>query len=112
MANSAINLSYSGNGPTDSGQVIADQTSGSRSRTLVASGSSTTDNSSATIQVNYIDGTKTLTFTPSAVLVTLKSANVAAQAFKVDAVDNAKFNLVGAGNWAAGTLSIAVQIVP
>lgn len=114
MANSAINLAYSGNGPTASGQVLAaTANSGASASNLDASGTSTTDNTAATIAVNYIDGTATLPFVPSAVLVSMTGAtgSVVPQAFKADTITNTGFVVTGAANWPAGTAKFAVRIV-
>jgi hypothetical protein len=114
MANSAINLSYSGNGPTGSGQVFAASSdSGAGAQAIDAFGTSTTDNSAATIAVNFIDGTKTLSFTPSAILASIYGAtgSVVPQAFKVDTIANTGFVVTGAANWPAGTVKLAFRII-
>ena len=70
MANAA-NVAWIGNGPTESGQILSDRVgAGDASRILrglatVATG----DAATATVTINFIDGTKTLSFTPSAVNV-------------------------------------------
>jgi hypothetical protein len=113
MANSAIALSYSGQGFANSGEVLASQVSGDASRAIDAFGTSTTDNSAATITVNYIDGTKALSFTPSAVQASISAAtgSVVPQAFKVDSISTTGFVVTGAANWPAGTVKFAFRIV-
>ena len=69
MAIAAANVSYSGNGPTASGQILADRAdAGNFARTLVGSITWTGDGSTLTAVGNYIDGTNTLGFQPSAIL--------------------------------------------
>lgn len=112
MANPAINLSYSGQGPTGSGQVMASSVeSGAGAQAIDAFGSSVTDNTGATITVNYIDGTKTLSFTPSAVLASLSGDSANIQAFKVDSISNTGFVITGAATWTAGTVKFAFRLI-
>ena len=56
------NLSYIGAGPTAGGQIIADQTSGSKAKTLYAYGTIINDTtaSGTTAAVGYIDGVQSL----------------------------------------------------
>lgn len=59
----AINLSYIGQGPKSSGQLIADQTSGPKAKTLYAFGVATNGNTTTAANsapVNFIDGVQTL----------------------------------------------------
>ena len=60
--NVSHNLSYIGLGPTAAGQVIADQTSGSKAKTLYAYGTIINDTtaSGTTCPIGYIDGVQTL----------------------------------------------------
>lgn len=115
MANTAIALTYAGaNQVTGSGQIFAESTgSGSAAQDLEATGTSTTDNSGATITVNYIDGTKTLAFTPSGVLASISHAtgSVVPQAFKVDSITNTGFVVTGAANWPAGTVQFTFRLI-
>ena len=68
MAAPVINLSYVGNGPTATGQVISDGTPGPKSKTLYAYGnlvvSSGTWCTTTSYTVNFIDGSSTLTKIP------------------------------------------------
>lgn len=64
MANPVINLSYIGLGPTGSGQSIADQTSGPKSKMLFGYGTLTVSSgtfcTTTVAAVNWIDGTASL----------------------------------------------------
>lgn len=55
--------------PTKSGQVVASSVGGARARELVCTFTITLDGAATTGAVNYIDGTETLGFTPSAILI-------------------------------------------
>lgn len=59
-ASAAVNLSYLGNGPSGGGQIIADQTSGPKAKTLYAVGTLLSGNDATTAAVNFIDGTQSL----------------------------------------------------
>jgi len=79
LAQAVVNLSYIGNGPSGSGQVIADQTSGPKSKTLYAYGtlvaSSGTFVTETAAAVNFIDGTSTLASKPAFVNVFLAGSS-------------------------------------
>jgi len=72
VAAPSLNLSYIGNGPTASGQIISDGTPGVRSKTLyaygVAANGNTTTGANAA-PVGFIDGTSTLPKVPTSVQV-------------------------------------------
>ena len=70
MANSA-NVAWQGNGPTETGQIVAQSgLAGAAAQSLFGLATVTTgDAATATVTINFIDGTKTLPFTPSAVKV-------------------------------------------
>ena len=70
MANSA-NVVWQGNGPTETGQIVAQAAlAGAAAQTLFGLATvATGDAATATCTVNFIDGTKTLPFTPSAVKI-------------------------------------------
>ena len=59
-ASAAINLSYVGQGPSGGGQIIADQTSGPKSKSLYAYGQLVSGSDATTATVNFIDGTQSL----------------------------------------------------
>lgn len=62
------NADYIGDGPTKSSQVLAANLSGDVARTLYGTAEVTGDGAATTFNVNFIDGTETLPFTPSAVI--------------------------------------------
>ena len=70
MANAA-SVVWQGSVPAETGQIIVQSgLGGDASRTLFGLATVTTgDNSTATVTINFIDGTKTLPFTPSSVWV-------------------------------------------
>lgn len=114
MANSA-NMVYSGTGPVDSGQVLVQSVlAGDESRALDGSASFTGDNATATLTLNWIDGTKTLPFVPSAVLVTRSGGNVANIATVIQGVTgitNTGCTVTFSGNVPATVYSLAVRII-
>jgi hypothetical protein len=70
MAIADVNVTYSGQGPTDSGQVFSDAASGGLgAQAIEFSGTATLDGAATTFNINWIDGTKTLSFTPSGVIL-------------------------------------------
>lgn len=69
MSIAAVNAGYRTGGPTASGQILADNSASSSEVALVFTASVTLDGSTTTFNLNFIDGTQTLSFTPSAVLV-------------------------------------------
>ena len=95
MAITAGNAVYSGQGPTKTGQILASQLSGDESRMLVGTATITGDTSLTAFDVNFIDGTQVLPFTPSAVLCT-RTGGAADNSVKVSAVEtitNTKFTV-------------------
>lgn len=68
MANTVPNAVYSGTGPTQTGQILAMNLSDPAARSLVGTATTTGDSSSTVVTVNYIDGSKTIGFTPSSIL--------------------------------------------
>lgn len=59
MANSTVNLTYVGQGPTVNGQNLASQTSGPLAKRLLAYGQTTLDGANSTVPVNWVDGSVT-----------------------------------------------------
>ena len=115
MAISAVNLSYTGNGPTASGQVIASTETGGLAQDFEGFGTATLDGSATSFTVNFIDGTATLSFTPSAVLVSVCGGTQPAAAVVsaiADAITTTGFTcrLSGAGT-NTNTLKIAVRVI-
>lgn len=65
MAITAGTANFLGNGPTESGQILAQSFSSDEARILRGTCTVTGDGSSSAFDCNYIDGTKTLSFTPA-----------------------------------------------
>jgi hypothetical protein len=81
-------LSYSGNGPTAAGQVLADRASaGNSAQTLFGSVTFTLDGAATTSVINYIDGVAALGFKPSAIIFA-KNGGSESTAAVVKIVDN------------------------
>ena len=68
MPITAGNAAYSGAGPAKSGQIVSQTLGGDANRALYGSATVTGDGASSVFNVNFIDGTETLPFTPSAVI--------------------------------------------
>ena len=112
MANSA-NLTYSGQGYTAGGQVIADGVGpGPGTSNIDAVANFTGDAATATVAVGYIDGVQTLPFTPSAILVQRSGGAGGAITIQgVTGITNAGFTVTAAANFAAATYGLAVRII-
>lgn len=116
MAIPAVNLSYSGNGPTASGQILgASQTGGPQAQDIEGFGTATLDGAATSFTVNYVDGVATLPFTPSAVLVSVCGGSQPAAAVVsaiADAITNTGFTarISGAGT-NTNTLKLAVRVL-
>lgn len=67
MAIAAVNAAYKTQGPTASGQILAGSGLSEAEVALVYTATVTLDGSSTQFTLNFIDGTKTLSFVPSAV---------------------------------------------
>jgi hypothetical protein len=84
----AGNASYSGTGPAKTGQILAQSgLSGDATRLLFGTATVTGDGASSTFDVNFIDGTEVLPFTPSAVICT-RTGGAATNTISVLAVES------------------------
>ena len=112
MANVA-NLSYSGQGYTAGGQVIADGVGpGPGTSNIDAVANFTGDAATATVVVSYIDGVQTIPFVPSAILVQRSGGAAAATTIQgVTAITNTGFTVTAAANFPAATIGLAVRII-
>lgn len=117
MAISAVNVTYSGQGPSATGQVFADGIQpGNASSNICFSGTATLDGAATTFAANFIDGTQTLSFTPTAVVISRsgKSTDTAAVSTTVQpsALTNVGFTVtISAAGSNGQLLSFAGQIV-
>src|SRR5271166_3405532 len=59
-ASAQVNLSYIGNGPTGSGQIISDATPGVKSKTLYGYGTLVSGSDATTAPVGFVDGVASL----------------------------------------------------
>jgi hypothetical protein len=95
MSITAGNASYAGTGPTQTGQILAQNLSSPAARMLVGTATVTGDAASSTFDVNFIDGTKDIGFTPS-VIVCQRSGGAATSTIAVVSavpVDGTKFTV-------------------
>jgi len=111
MAISAQNVTYQGNGPTASSQILAANLSAPSDQNLVGSATFTLDGSATSATLNFIDGTAALPFTPTAVLCNVTGGNQGATAF-VSAIADAPANGVSTTVRfsAAGTNAKTLQV--
>lgn len=90
MSTSAVNATYSGYGPSASGQVIAHATgAGPSAQDFTGFATITGDGSTTAAVVNYIDGTQQLGFNPSGIVASIDGGNDTAGAELVKCVDDA-----------------------
>jgi len=69
MAITAVNAGWNTGGPTASGQILASNAASDTEVALVFTATATLDGSTTTFNLNFIDGTATLNFTPKGVLL-------------------------------------------
>jgi len=108
MAITAVNASYLTQGPAVSGQILANNAKSATETALVYTALVTLDGASTTFTLNFIDGTQTLSFTPSAVTASIvggTATNVPAIATTTPTNTGVTVNLSAAGT-ASTTLLI------
>lgn len=106
---------YTGTGPTQTGQIIAHTSGGpTEARTLRGTATVTGDGASATFTVNFIDGTKTLGFTPSLILCNRIGGAATSTISVVSAVpvDGATFTVNTSANVNAATFIVGFMAIP
>jgi len=112
MAITAQNGTYLTQGPTASGQVLAGNELTALENAIIGTATFTLDGTLTSATLNFIDGTKTLSFTPTAIEAQtiggtqLAAAPVAVQGTAV--TDNTKGTIYFSG---AGTASNTVKIL-
>lgn len=116
MAIPAVNASFSGNGYTASGQILAAPGAGGpQAQDMEFFGTAVLDGTLTAFTFNFIDGTATLPFIPAAAFVSVcggtqpAAAVVSAIADAVTAT-SATIRLSGAGT-NANTLKVAIRVV-
>lgn len=113
MAITSGNAVYSGTGPSLTGQILAQAgVAGDASRVLFGTATVTGDAASSAFDVNFIDGTNVLPFTPSGVIAFRSggAATATINAVSVSAITSTKFtvNTSAAVNAATYTVSFIV----
>lgn len=115
MAITAGTAVYTGTGPTQTGQIIANTVGGPvEAQTLRGTATVTGDAASSTFDVNFIDGTKTINFTPTLILCNRIGGAATATIAVVSAVpvSAAKFTVNTSANVNAATFSIGFIAIP
>lgn len=113
MSIAAVNASYLTQGPTASGQVLVNNEASATETALIAIGTVILDGSTTAFAFNFIDGTKTLSFVPRAVIVNVvggTSATIPAISCTSIANTGCTVNLSGAGT-NTQTLALVAQII-
>lgn len=116
MSITAQNASYLTQGPTASGQVLAPNELSNLENAIQGTATFTLDGTSTSATLNFIDGTKTLSFTPSGVVASAvggtQQAAAAVGVTSTEVVDNktATIHFSGAGT-AANTVKVIFKIV-
>jgi len=114
MAITAVNATYFTQGPTQSGQILADQGSSLAETTLEFFATAILDGTSTSFTLNFIDGTKTLSFTPRAVVVDVvggtQAATVAPSVASTTPTATGVTITLGAAGTSTNTLTIAGRI--
>lgn len=114
MAITTVNMSYSGAGPAKTGQIVAQSgLGGDASRMLFGIATATGDGASSTFDVNFVDGTEVLPFTPSAVICT-RTGGAATNTISVlatESITTTKFTVRTSANVNAATFIIGCIIL-
>jgi hypothetical protein len=106
-----VNAVYSGVGPTASGQILAAPgQAGSVAQDLEFTGTATLDGSATTFNLNWIDGTATLPFTPSGVIASVSGGNQGATAVVSAVIDTITATKCTVRLSATGTNTKTLQI--
>ena len=113
MAITAGNASYSGAGPAKTGQILSQTLGGDANRALYGVATVTGDGASATFDVNFIDGTETLPFTPSAVICTRTggAATGTISVLAVGPITATKFTVTTSANVNAATFIVGFIVL-
>lgn len=118
MAITAGNATFVGTGPSQSGQILADgNLPGSLARALFGQCSVTGDGASATFDCNYIDGTKTISFTPTNIICSRSGGAATGTISVVSCIpksgsENKAFTVVTSANVNAATFVLTFVALP
>lgn len=108
MAITAVAAAYTTQGPSASGQILANNPASDSETALVFTATAILDGSTTSFTLNFIDGTKTLSFTPSAVILTNTGGTEATnQTVRVTAITNTGCTVALSG---AGTNLATVKL--
>lgn len=113
MAITAVVASYLTQGPTQSGQILVNNEATATETALIATGTVILDGTLTAFTFNFIDGTKTLSFTPRAVIINIvggTSAIVPAVTVGSITTTGCTVNLSAAGT-NTQTLAFVAQII-
>lgn len=109
MAIATGNAAYSGTAPTFTGQQIVQNLSSPEAQYVKGTATVTGDGASSTFDVNWIDGTNTLPFTPSGMLCTRSGGAATGTISVVSAfpVNATKFTVTTSANVNAATFIVS-----
>lgn len=117
MAIAAASVSFDGNGPSKTGQIVAQSgLQGNAAQMYIGTATFTGDGASTSATLNYIDGTQVLGFVPSAIFVSRSGGSAAASVDAVSVVDNNDNGKTATINFSAApgnglTVIVSLQIV-
>lgn len=114
MAITSANAVYTGAGPASTGQIVAQAgIAGDASRVLFGIATVTGDAASSTFDVNFLDGTAVLPFTPSGVLCvrTGGAATNTISVLAVESITTTKFSCRTSAAVNAATFIVAFMVI-
>lgn len=112
MAIASVNAVYSGLGPTASGQILAGQAQGgSAAQDLEFTATFIGDGASTSATLNLIDGTATLSFTPSGLIVARAGKAADTAAATINAFCSSVSNSVATIQFSAAPANLATITV-
>lgn len=117
MAITAGTASFLGNGPSESGQILAQSLSGEANQALEGTCTVTGDAASSSFDCNYIDGTKTLSFTPAFILCNRSGGAATGTISVVSCVpksgsETKAFTVTTSANVNAATFIVSFRVAP
>lgn len=111
MAIATVSASYIGTGPTASGQILALGPGGLKELAYIGTATFTGDGASTTATLNYIDGTASLPFTPSAILAVRSGGAATASVSVVSCADAANGNKTATVTFSAAPNAATIQVL-
>lgn len=115
MAITAGAANFLGNGPTESGQIVVQSLAGDAAQILRGTCTVTGDGASSSFDCNYIDGTKTINFTPAFILCNRSGGAATASIAVVSCVpksgaENKAFTVTTSANVNAATFIVSFEV--